>query len=102
MVTSTVPNEGKSTITAQLAQAIAAGGKNVLVVECNMRKRSLAGILNVHPEVGLHAVLADEEPLNQAIVALPQQACISWTPSRTFPTRPTCFPRSASAASLAW
>ncbi|MEE1480697.1 MAG: CpsD/CapB family tyrosine-protein kinase, partial [Slackia isoflavoniconvertens] len=73
VVTSTVPNEGKSTITAQLAQAIAAGGKSVLVVECDMRKRSLAGILNVHPEVGLHAVLADEEPLNQAIVALPQQ-----------------------------
>lgn len=73
VVTSTVPNEGKSTITAQLAQAIAAGGKSVLVVESDMRKRSLAGMFNVHPEVGLHAVLADEVPLNQAIVALPQQ-----------------------------
>lgn len=73
VVTSTVPNEGKSTIAAQLAQAIAAGGKSVLIVECDMRSRSLAGMFNVHPEVGLHAVLADEEPLNQAIVALPQQ-----------------------------
>ena len=72
-VTSTVPNEGKSTITAQLAQAIAAGGKSVLVVECDMRRSSLAGMFNVHPKVGLHAVLADEKPLNQAIVALPQQ-----------------------------
>ena len=60
VVTSTVPNEGKSTVTAQLAQAIAAGGKSVLVVESDMRKRSLAGMFNVHPEVGLHAVLADE------------------------------------------
>ena len=38
-VTSSIPNEGKSTIALNLAQAIATSSKSVLLVECDMRHR---------------------------------------------------------------
>lgn len=48
VVTSSIPNEGKTTIATNLAQALASGGKNVLIVECDMRRRSLAAALGTH------------------------------------------------------
>ena len=44
-VTSSIPNEGKSTIALNLAQAIATSGKSVLLVECDMRHRTLVAAL---------------------------------------------------------
>ena len=42
VVTSSIPNEGKSTISIELARALAAGGKDVLIVEGDLRRRTLA------------------------------------------------------------
>lgn len=47
VLTSAVPNEGKSTVAVELAQAIATSGKTVLLVENDMRRRSLASRLNI-------------------------------------------------------
>lgn len=71
-VTSAVPNEGKTTIAIELARAIAAGGKTVLLVECDMRRRSLAGELGVHPAAGLYSVLSGANMLNQCVVRVSQ------------------------------
>ena len=69
VVTSAVPNEGKSTVAVNLAKTIAASGKNVLLVECDMRRRSLAAMLKVHARAGLYAVLAEQVSLRSAVVA---------------------------------
>ena len=58
VVTSSIPNEGKTTISIELAKAMAKGGRTVLLVECDMRRRSLAAELNAHPQNGLYAVLS--------------------------------------------
>ena len=47
VMTSSVPNEGKSTCSVELARAIATSGKTVLLVEADMRRRTLASLLNV-------------------------------------------------------
>lgn len=73
VVTSSIPNEGKSTVSLQLAQAIASGGKQVLLVECDMRRRTLANLLGVHAKAGLYAVLAGRVPMGNAIIATQQQ-----------------------------
>lgn len=72
-VTSSVPNEGKSTVSLQLAQAIASSGKQILLVECDMRRRTLANMLGAHATRGLYSVLAGRVPLQDAVVATQQQ-----------------------------
>ena len=53
VVTSSIPNEGKSTVSVNLAEAIATSGKSVLLVECDFRNRSLADMLNVRAPGGI-------------------------------------------------
>ena len=69
VVTSSVPNEGKSTVCVNLAEAIATSGKSVLLVECDMRRRSLADLLGVHARTGIYGVLAEQSELEDAVVA---------------------------------
>ena len=66
VVTSSIPNEGKSTIAVALSEALASGGKSVLLVECDMRRRSIAGMLGVHAQNGLYAVLSAQVELDDA------------------------------------
>lgn len=66
--TSAVPNEGKTFVTSNLANAIATSGKSVLLVECDMRRRSMAHQLGVHAQHGLYSVLSGEVGLSTASV----------------------------------
>lgn len=68
VVTSSIPNEGKSTIAISLSEALASGGKNVLLIESDMRRRSLANMLGIHVRNGIYSVLSGQVPLNQAVV----------------------------------
>lgn len=72
VMTSSVPNEGKTFVTVNLAQAIATSGKTVLLVEGDMRRRSCANSMGVHPKVGLYSVLSGQSSLTTAIVGTPQ------------------------------
>ena len=45
VLTSAVPNEGKTTTTIELAKSIASAGNSVLLVEADMRRRSAASAL---------------------------------------------------------
>ncbi len=68
VVTSSIPNEGKSTIAISLSEALASGGKSVLLIESDMRRRSLANMLGIHVRSGIYSVLSGQVPLNQAVV----------------------------------
>ncbi|WP_455136835.1 CpsD/CapB family tyrosine-protein kinase [Thermophilibacter sp.] len=68
VVTSSVPNEGKSTIAVELACAMAGGGQRVLLVECDMRRRTIANMLGLHARSGLYAVLSGQAELADAVV----------------------------------
>ena len=65
VVTSAVPNEGKTTIAIELARAMASAGLQTLLVECDMRRRTLAGKLNAHLPNGLYAALAKKVPFSE-------------------------------------
>lgn len=73
VVTSTVPDEGKTTVSTNLALAIASSGKRVLLVEADMRRRCLASLLGVHPANGMHAVLSGRVAPEDAVVATSYQ-----------------------------
>lgn len=70
VVTSSVPNEGKTTISIELARAIAKSGRTVLLVECDMRRRSLSAALGVHPQAGLYGVLSGTNDLMGSVGAV--------------------------------
>lgn len=69
VLTSSVPNEGKSTVAYNLAQAIASSGKRTLIVECDMRRRSLADMVGARARYGIYAVLSGQVELDEALVA---------------------------------
>lgn len=69
VITSSVPNEGKTTIAYNLAQAMASGGNRTLLVECDMRRRSLAAEVGARGRYGLYAVLSGQASLSSAVVS---------------------------------
>lgn len=60
LVTSSVPSEGKSFISSNLAVAFAQNDSKVLIVDCDMRKGRLHKIFNVTNEKGLSNLLIAE------------------------------------------
>ena len=67
-VTSSTPNEGKSTV----AKAIATSGATVLLVECDMRRRSQAEMIGVHSLGGVYSVLSGQMTVDEAVVEVSQ------------------------------
>ncbi len=72
LVSSAVPNEGKSTIALSLGRTIAQSGRRVLLIDCDLRKPSLHRFLGVKKSVGLADYLQnsdDSSILNEVIVS---------------------------------
>jgi polysaccharide biosynthesis transport protein len=66
-LTSALPNEGKSTIAASLAQLIAHSGKRVIIVDCDLRNPSLSANLAPNANVGIIDVLSGARSLEETI-----------------------------------
>jgi capsular exopolysaccharide synthesis family protein len=67
-ITSAVSNEGKSTLSASLARTMALAGDKVLLIDCDLRRNGLAGMVTTQPEAGLSEVLDGSRRLVDAIV----------------------------------
>jgi succinoglycan biosynthesis transport protein ExoP len=66
-ITSSHPNEGKSTISASLAQLTADGGARVILVDCDLRKPSLSRQLVPDATRGLIDVITNKASLDKVI-----------------------------------
>ena len=63
-ITSSLPNEGKSTIAASLAQLSAHGGARVILVDCDLRKPSLSQKARAESDAGTYRCDHAEQPVS--------------------------------------
>jgi capsular exopolysaccharide synthesis family protein len=81
LVTGTGVSEGKSTVCSNLALAFALTGKQVLVVDCDLRRPSQYRNLSVEREPGLSDYLAGEDKSIDALVRQTNQPNLYVLPS---------------------
>ena len=67
LITSAVPDEGKSTVAANLARTLAMGGSRVLLVDADLRRGHLHEMLSMKSEPGLVELLSQPDKLDQVI-----------------------------------
>lgn len=89
MVTSTFPGEGKTFVSANLAVSIALGiDEHVLLVDCDLRRPSLHGLLGYSHSQGLHEYLTGTMRLEELIIRTNVEK-LSFLPAGSIPSNPT-------------
>lgn len=71
LLTSVLPNEGKSTVASLLAVSLAQSGESVLLVDLDMRRSSLDKKFKIVNEVGLSNFLIGDVSLEEAVQLIP-------------------------------
>ncbi len=71
VISSSLPGEGKSTCAVNLGVTLAQAGQRVALVECDLRRPTMAKKLNLDTSVGTTSVLIGKVPLEDALQELP-------------------------------
>lgn len=88
MITSPGAQEGKSTTIANLGVALAAMGRRVVIVCCDLRCPRIHEFFDLANDVGLTSVLLDDTPLRAAVQAVPAQPNLHLLASGPLPPNP--------------
>lgn len=91
LITSSVPEEGKTNVAVNLAMTIAASGKRVVLVDCDLRKATISRYLRIQrSHAGLTNVITskDEGALAAALVRV-KDSGITVLAAGTIPPNPT-------------
>ena len=67
LITSSAPNEGKSTIAANYALTLSNSNKKVIIIDCDLRKSTVHKNFSISNQVGLTNYLVGENKLNEVI-----------------------------------
>jgi non-specific protein-tyrosine kinase len=91
LMTSPKSSEGKTTTISNLSVTLARSGKNVVVVDCDLRRPRLHEFFDVSNEVGFTSVLLGDEPLLSALqrVDIGAGGTLSVLPSGPLPPNPS-------------
>ena len=87
VVTGVGPDEGKSTVAANLAVTLALAGTRTLLVGADLRRPTLHTMFDVPPQRGLTEVLLGRLSLDEAVIRLGHVG-LDFLPSGTIPPNP--------------
>jgi succinoglycan biosynthesis transport protein ExoP len=66
-ITSSLPNEGKSTVALSLATVISQGGGRAILVDCDLRNPALSRILTPDAKAGLVEVIGEKAAIDDVV-----------------------------------
>ena len=87
LVTSSVPDEGKSTVCANLGITLAQMSERILLIDCDLRSPSLHRLFKTKGLPGLSEVLAGMIPFEEAVIPLKLEG-LHVLPAGTIPPNP--------------
>ena len=100
LITSSVPAEGKSFVSANLAVSFAQTGKKVLLIDCDLRKGRQHKIFGISGKNGLSNLLLEDIKNCSEYIFPTKIANLSVLPRGTFPPNPSELLNSRKNASL--
>ena len=68
LITSSFPDEGKSTLSIMLAEMLARMGKSVVLIDSDLRRPSLANSLSMRPEKDLISILEGRSGVDDVVI----------------------------------
>jgi len=89
MVTSALPQEGKTTTSVNLATVLAQHDARVLLIEGDMRRVGISKVFGLQPDIGLSTILGRETPVEAAIQPVPGIPNLSLLPAGPIPPNPS-------------
>ena len=89
VISSSIPSEGKSTVSCHLAQAAAAMGQKVLLIDADLRRPQVHRWIGIENDRGLSNILATGLDVEEAIVKVPQWDNLSVITAGDIPPDPT-------------
>jgi polysaccharide biosynthesis transport protein len=68
LVTSLTENEGKTTLSARIAIALASANRQVILADLDLRKPDIAGTLGLESDLGVSTILSGKSSLEESLI----------------------------------
>jgi polysaccharide biosynthesis transport protein len=88
LITSALPQEGKTTTSVNIAVVLAQKGARVLLVDGDLRRPSIHKVFNLKPKVGLSTLLTGSSKLENSVTHVPQVPNLFLLPAGPPPPHP--------------
>ena len=88
LVTSAMPQEGKTTISANSALVLAQRGSRVLLVDADLRRPGLEKLFSLKPHRGLSTLISGSDKVEDVIIPIPEVPNLWILPAGPIPPQP--------------